>query len=100
MNNQLLTIIAIFLTVFSVQSFAVDDTKSPSEESSVNIMVININQAESHDFLSLKGVGVKKAQAIITYRQANGPFETIDDLLKVQGIGKHVLAENKSRLKI
>lgn len=100
MNNQLLNIIAIILTVFSVQSFALDDTKVSSEDTSVNIMVININQAESHDFLSLKGVGVKKAQAIVTYRQTNGPFVKIDDLLKVQGIGEYVLAENKDRLKI
>lgn len=83
-----------------MQSFALDETPQNIDKASVNISVIDINQAESHDFLSLKGVGVKKAQAIVTYRENNGPFSKIDDLLKVQGIGKHVLAENKSRLKI
>ncbi|MDG1752712.1 MAG: ComEA family DNA-binding protein [Thalassotalea sp.] len=100
MKNQIRYFLTIILALFSFQSFALDDIQSDSEETSVNIMVININQAESHDFLSLKGVGVKKAQAIVTYRQTNGPFATIDDLLKVQGIGKHVIAENKNRLKI
>jgi competence protein ComEA len=100
MNKQILYFISIILTIFSVQSFAVDDTQALSEDTSVSNMVIDINQAESHDFLSLKGVGVKKAEAIVSYRQTNGPFSTIEDLLKVQGIGKYVLAENKSRLKI
>jgi competence protein ComEA len=100
MNNQILYFIAIIITIFSLQSYAEDITKEASNEASVNIMVIDINHAQTKDLLSLKGIGMKKAKAIMTYRQTNGPFTHVDDLLKVQGIGKHVLAENKSRLKI
>ena len=61
---------------------------------------ININQASVDDFISLKGVGLKRAQAIIAYREMNGKFTAIDDLLKVKGIGSKVLKDNKQRLKI
>lgn len=61
---------------------------------------VYINQADEEMLVSLKGIGHKKAQAIIAFREINGEFKTIDDLLKVKGIGKHVLVENKQRLKI
>jgi competence protein ComEA len=49
---------------------------------------------------SLKGVGLKKAKAIVAYRKANGPFASIDDLASVKGIGKKTIAKNKGNLQI
>lgn len=48
---------------------------------------ININTATAEQLMLLNGIGEKKAQAIIEYRENNGPFEKIDDILKVSGIG-------------
>ncbi|WDE01898.1 helix-hairpin-helix domain-containing protein [Thalassomonas actiniarum] len=61
---------------------------------------VDINQASLDDLISLKGVGKKRAQAIISYRETNGKFASVDDLLKVKGIGAKVLADNIQRLKI
>ncbi len=61
---------------------------------------ININQAQVKDFTQLKGVGEKKAQAIIQYRQRNGAYNSLNDLLKVKGIGKKILIDNKKLLTI
>ena len=61
---------------------------------------IDINIADSKVLSSLKGVGMKKAQAIIKYRDENGKFISIDDLLNVNGIGKKILALNKTKLTI
>ena len=50
--------------------------------------------------MTLKGIGHKKAQAILAYREQIGAFKSIDDLTKVKGIGEKILMDNKTRLKI
>ncbi|KXO81764.1 transporter [Acinetobacter venetianus] len=68
--------------------------------SSVNISgdKISLNQANLAQLQSLSGVGAKKAQAIMEYRQKNGGFKTIDELVNVKGIGPKLLEKNKARL--
>ncbi len=41
-----------------------------------------------------------KAQAIVAYREANGPFSSVDELLEVKGIGKSLLDKNRDKLDI
>jgi len=49
---------------------------------------IDINTADAETLAqSISGIGPSKAQAIVDYRTTNGPFASIDDLVKVQGIG-------------
>lgn len=53
---------------------------------------ININLADKKDLKSLVGIGDKKAEAIIAYRNEHGPFKSINDLAKLKGFSKKVLA--------
>jgi competence protein ComEA len=48
---------------------------------------VNINQASVSDFENLPGIGPVLAQKIVDYRDQHGPFRTIQDLMKVSGIG-------------
>jgi competence protein ComEA len=48
---------------------------------------VNINRAEAWLLQALPGIGEGRAEAIINYRQQNGPFHNTDELLKVEGIG-------------
>ena len=59
---------------------------------------VDINNADVKSFAALKGVGTKKAEAIIAYRDANGCFASIDDLSKVKGIGSKTIQRNKDTL--
>ncbi|HHP7909793.1 ComEA family DNA-binding protein [Acinetobacter baumannii] len=59
---------------------------------------IHLNQATVSEFQQLKGVGEKKAQAIVEYRQKNGSFKNIDEIKNVKGIGPAIFEKNKSRL--
>ena len=52
---------------------------------------ININSANKSQLETLPGIGAVKAQNIIDYREKNGPFKSVDDLLKVTGIGEKTL---------
>ena len=60
---------------------------------------IDINNANA-GFMAkhLKGVGIKKAEAIVVYRNKHGKFKKLDDLLLVKGIGKKILLDNKINL--
>ena len=56
---------------------------------------VNINTADALTISkNIKGVGLKKAQAIIAFRDKNGKFDTVQDLTKVKGIGKKLLEKN------
>jgi competence protein ComEA len=58
---------------------------------------VNINTASAEVLATvLNGVGEKRAQAIVEYREEHGPFVDKKDLLKVKGIGDAVLAKNSS----
>ena len=56
---------------------------------------ININQASAEEIAILKNIGPKYAERIVQYREANGPFKSPEDLMKVQGIGPKTLELNK-----
>lgn len=61
---------------------------------------ISLNSASLEQLQQLSGVGAKKAQAIIEYRNQNGKFNNIDDLQKVKGIGPKLLEKNKVQLSL
>lgn len=62
---------------------------------------VNVNTADAATLAKeLDGVGPARAQAIVEYRQKNGPFRAAEDLLKVQGIGKRVLDQNRSNIRV
>ncbi|MGH9245116.1 MAG: helix-hairpin-helix domain-containing protein [Acidimicrobiales bacterium] len=54
---------------------------------------VNVNSADAEELDALPGIGPAIAQAIITYREENGSFETVDELLEVPGIGDAKLAQ-------
>ena len=52
---------------------------------------VNINTASVEELVELNGIGNSKAQAIVSYRDKNGPFQSVDDLRQVSGIGEKIL---------
>ena len=60
---------------------------------------VNINTATAEQIAeNLQGIGIKKAQAIIQYRELNGKFDSAEDLLNVKGIGESTLRNNQDNL--
>lgn len=62
---------------------------------------VDLNQADAATLQrELAGIGEAKAQAIVAYRESNGPFSSIDELLEVKGIGKAILEKNREKLQL
>ena len=60
---------------------------------------VNINTADVQALAdNINGIGPKKAQAIIEYRQENGPFKSVEELANVKGIGLKIIERNKADL--
>lgn len=59
---------------------------------------VNINTADKETLMNVKGIGEKRAEAIIVYREQNGPFKSVDDLASVQGIGQSIIDKNRDNL--
>lgn len=60
---------------------------------------VNINTADAATLAAgLKGVGGARAQEIVRYREAYGPFKSADELTEVKGIGKSTLDDNRARI--
>lgn len=58
---------------------------------------VDINKADEAQFTTLKGIGPKKAEAIIAYRTQHGAFKSVNDLTHVKGIGEKSLARLESK---
>ena len=62
---------------------------------------ININTASKEVLMTeIKGVGEKRATAIIAYREQNGPFKSVEELANVSGVGQSIVEENKDLLTV
>jgi len=70
----------------------------PALNSNTSATKINLNQANAEQLQELSGIGQKKAEAIIAYRQKNGKFKNIEELQQVKGIGPVLFSKNKDRL--
>ena len=62
--------------------------------------ILNINRATAKELDKLPGIGPVIAGRIIEFRKVNGPFQSIDDLRKVQGIGASTLEKFKSKIRV
>ena len=63
--------------------------------------IVNLNQADAETIAAtMKGVGLSKAKAIVSYRDEHGPFEQIDDLVHVKGIGQKTVEKNRDNMTV
>jgi competence protein ComEA len=59
---------------------------------------INVNQASVEELQSVRGIGPSLADKIVAYRDANGTFQSLDDLTEVRGIGEAKLARIRHQI--
>lgn len=90
---SLLAILPFWQTVTADESSLDGTMQSP--------VMININTATADELSRmLKGIGEKRAEAIVAYREENGPFWTVEQLQSVKGVGEMVLEQNRDMLSV
>ncbi|MFG6206189.1 ComEA family DNA-binding protein [Pseudomonas retamae] len=103
------SLIFAVLTSASIAAIAapvepVQTTKAPlvmDAAASSQSAKVDLNEADAATLQKeLAGVGEAKAQAIVAYRETNGPFASVDELLEVKGIGKAILDRNREKLEV
>lgn len=108
--KQLKFALTALLLGLACQPFALADNAKTTENAATktetvqNVVVadsLNINTATAEQIQKgLVGIGAKKAEAIVQYREKHGNFTAIEQLLEVQGIGKATLEKNKARISL
>ncbi len=105
MKKLVIVLLCSLFVIASVQAvFAAKTTKGSQNNQVVTenaiASAIDINNADIDTLITLPGIGEKTAQKIGAYREANGPFKSVDDLLNVKGIGPKVLEKIRPLVKV
>jgi len=77
------------------EDFEMDSSLSPKGDGK-----ISLNKGAQADFETLSGIGPSKAAAIIAFREENGPFKQLEDLMEVSGIGEKSFEKIRDKLKL
>ncbi len=99
MKNLVVLVIAGLLSLgMSGEGFAKETSSTKVQQ---QLEVVNINQATAAEIAkSLKGVGLKKAEAIVELRSKLGGFKRVEQLLDVKGIGEATLEKNRKSIQL
>ncbi len=87
--------LAISAVAAHVVSTAADDALPPCASAR-----IAINSATAKELAQLSGIGLRKAEAIVRYRESHGPFTALDELRAVRGISQRLLDVNRKQLQL
>jgi len=78
-------LISIFFCLFALSAWAAE--------------TVNINQASAQEIAeALNGIGMTKAEEIVRYRESNGAFKHVDELVNVKGVGLATVDKNRDRI--
>ncbi|WP_133127152.1 ComEA family DNA-binding protein [Legionella nagasakiensis] len=97
--KAILSAAVLFFMAASISAaLSANPTSSVLAGMTIQPVKINLNQADIKTLIhSMKGIGPKRAEAIVRYREEHGMFKSIEDLARVRGIGrtfvKHHLAQ-------
>ena len=93
-------VLAALATLFAAIPGIAAQAKPQASAKSGSTQVVNVNTASAADFEALPGIGPKMAARIIEYRQKNGPFKKVEELMNVRGLGEKNFLKLKAQLTI
>jgi len=87
--SRILCALLVAVCLFSAPTAAVAQAKAPSRKAAAApVSVVNLNTATASQIATLPGIGETAAQRIIEYREKNGGFKKVEELMNVKGIGE------------
>ena len=97
MNRSALALVAVLLCISPWPTHAQRASKPPVVATTD---VVNLNGATAAQIASLPGVGLKTAELVVQYREKNGPFKKIEEIMNVRGGGEKSFLRIKDRLTV
>jgi comEA protein len=95
------TLVLVALILFSGQAWLAAQKAQPAAPAAPAAnAVVNLNTATAEQLDTLPGIGPKVAARIIEYRQKNGTFKKVEDLMNVKGIGEKAFLKIKDRITV
>jgi len=99
--TQSFVVILLTLSMSSLFTVGVIAAEKDDPATQLAILTVNINQASAEEISDvMTGIGIKKAQVIVEYRNKNGAFKSVEQLLEVKGIGPATIEKNRHKLKL
>lgn len=90
-----------FLLFSSFPGYTADRSESADNAASGVVQQVNINSADAETLASvLTGIGIKRAKALVEYRITHGPFQSVDELQNVKGIGMSIIQKNRDKIRL
>ncbi|MCQ4348753.1 helix-hairpin-helix domain-containing protein [Pseudomonas stutzeri] len=97
--SLLFALLAGFATLASAAEAPAPTATPAVQQAQASPAKVDLNSADAATLArELNGIGEAKARAIVEYREANGAFSSVDELLEVKGIGAATLEKNRDRL--
>ena len=101
MRQFVFSLVAFALVVAAVPAHAMaKQTKPATASKAAPAAVININTASAAELDALPGIGAKVAARIVEYRQKNGPFKKVEELMNVRGVGEKNFLKLKGQITV
>jgi competence protein ComEA len=101
MNRSVPMLVAVLVCVASL-SVVAEQASRPAKPAAtaMSTEVINLNSATAAQIAGLPGIGPKVAGLVVEYRQKNGPFKKIEEVMNVRGIGEKSFLRIKDRITV
>ncbi len=100
MSRLALRTAVVVALILAAQSFAAAQKTQPAAAKADATAIVNLNTATVDQLDTLPGIGPKVAARIVEYRQKNGPFKKVEDVMNVKGIGEKNFLKIKSRISV
>jgi competence protein ComEA len=103
MFRTALSLVVVSCLLCALASVSVGaQTKAPARAAAkpASTAIVNLNTASASDLEGLPGIGAKTAARIVEYRQKNGPFKKVEELMNVRGVGEKNFLKLKPQLTI
>ena len=104
--HRSLTVLLAALALCGSSALLAQTTAKPGKApktvaaASASTEIINLNMATAAQIATLPGIGPKTADLIVQYRQKNGPYKKVEEIMNVRGVGEKSFLKLKSRLTV
>ena len=100
MLRTVLSIVVCSCLLYCVPAGAQSRSSARADAKPASTAIVNLNTASATDLEGLPGIGAKTAARIVEYRQKNGPFKKVEELMNVRGVGEKNFVKLKPQITV